>query len=76
MRVRLVPDEFEVLECKIEYRLYVGIHFHCGQRERLAPELFVGLIKVVQVQMSISERVHETPGASLQTCATIIVSSA
>ncbi len=62
--MRVVADEFEVLEFEIVDVADGGIDFHPRKRARLTGELKLGLLDVILIQVQIAEGVDE--GARLE----------
>ena len=58
----LVAHEPEVVVGEIEDRLDAGVELHSRERVRRACELGVGLIQVVEIQVRVSQGVHELAG--------------
>lgn len=59
MGVRVIPDESEVFEGEFAHRVGCRVDLHLGEWSGVPCKLFAGLIKVVFVQVYISQRVHK-----------------
>jgi len=57
--VRVVADEFEIVEPEIVEVFDHRIQFHPGQRAAIAGRLLACLVKMIVVEMQIAERVNE-----------------
>jgi hypothetical protein len=60
--VRLVTDEFEIVEAEIMDVFDRRIQFHPGQRAAIAGKLLACLFKVIVVEMEITKRMNEIAG--------------
>ena len=58
----LVAHEPEVVVGEIEDRLDAGVELHSRERVRRACELGIGLVQVVEIQVCVSQGVHELAG--------------
>src|SRR5204862_721090 len=58
-RMRIVADEFEILELEVVNVLHCGIQSHRRERPRLARELQFRLLEVVRVKVQITKRVDK-----------------
>ena len=52
MWMRIVANEFEVLVLEIKETLHIGIEFHLRQRSGLTGQLKLGLLDVVQIEVT------------------------
>ena len=57
--MRLVINKFEILVVEIKYIVYLGIDLHLRRRQGVPGQLFVRLLQVIQIQVCITQRVHE-----------------
>jgi hypothetical protein len=57
--VRVVADEFEIVEPEIVEVFDHRIQFHPGRRAAIAGKLLACLFKMIVVEMQIAERVNE-----------------
>ena len=57
--MRVVADEFEIFEGKIVDVFDDGIQFHPRQRSAIAGKLLACLVKMIVVEMQITERMNE-----------------
>ena len=58
-RVRIVADQFKILELEVVYVFHRRIQFHLRQRTRLARELQLRLLKMIGVEMQVAKGVDE-----------------
>ena len=59
MRPRVIALQLEVFVLEVEERLDVGIQNHTGQGTRLAGELQVCLVEMVQLEVGVAGGVDE-----------------
>src|SRR5208337_5629444 len=57
--MRVVAGKREVRKGEFENRAHGGVQRHPGKWSRLAPQLLIGLLDVVEVEMHVAERVDE-----------------
>ena len=62
MRVWIVVEEFEVLILEVENILHFRVEAHLRKRTRFACELQIGLLHVVQVEVSVARSVNKFAG--------------
>ena len=60
------PSELEVLELVVEQARGLALDHELRQRQRLARELLLRLLEVVQVQMAVAARPHELAGLEIR----------
>src|SRR5437762_5691134 len=59
MRVRLIAGDLEILEAERIDLLHVALDDETRQRQGHAFQLLVGLIEMIEIEMRITERMHE-----------------